>query len=222
MNVPLVSQEFFKEVKSKNIIAVASFEGDLDFISSLVDLSKKENKEIYYIPINPRQAKHLHFLNQKVISLNEKEIDVAFEVADQVDNYNNFIKIKTNSFIRDKMISQSALKLFVYVDSKNYVQDIGSDVCVEISTFAWQRTVIHLQSFGVAKALCDLDGSFIKTEIGHYLIKIKLDKNITLDDFEYSVRNIPGVLETGVFLGLVDVLFLDNKKDGTFEIRKKI
>lgn len=221
MNISLVALEFIKEIKPKNIIAIASFEKDLEFISYFVSLLEKEKKEVYFIPVNSKQAKHFFSLNQKVLSLNDKEIDVALEVSDQVDSYNNFIKIKTNSFIRDKMISQSALKLFVYVNSKNYVSEINSDVCVEISTFAWQRTIIHLQSFGVAKILQDDSGEFIKTEIGHYLVKIKLDKNITLDDFEYSVRNVPGVLESGVFLGLADTTFIYDKEKDVLEVKKR-
>ena len=90
-------------------------------------------------------------------------------------------------------------------------------MCVEISTFAWQRTIINLQSYGVARIVLDTYGNYIKTETGHYLARITLDKNITLDDFEYSVRNIPGVLETGVFIGLADTIFMvDSQKNSLF------
>ncbi len=221
MNLPLILTEFFKEVKNNNVIAIAPFSKDLEFISLLVDLSKKENINLYYIAVNAKQAKHYTSLSQKMVSLNDKEIDVALELADQVDYFNNFIKIKTNSFIRDKMISQSALKLVVLTNTKKYVPEITSDVCVEISTFAWQRTVIHLQSFGMAQVLYDENSEFIKTEIGHFLVRIKLDKNITLDDFEYSVRNIPGVLETGVFLGLLDTIIIYDPEKETVSVRKR-
>jgi ribose 5-phosphate isomerase A len=221
MDLSLIAKEFIKELTNGNIVAIASFEKDIDFISILIDLLNKENKKIYFVPINAKQSKQFHSLNQDIVSLNDKEIDVALEVADQLDFYNNFIKIRTNSFIRDKMISQSALKLVVLVDSKKYVSEITSDVCVEVSTFAWQRTVIHLQSFGLAQVLYDSDSEFIKTEIGHFLVRIKLDKNITLDDFEYSVRNVPGVLESGVFLGLADVSFIYNKEKNSLDVRKR-
>lgn len=221
MNLPLIVSEFFKEVKNNNVIAIAPFSKDLEFISLLVDLSKKENINLYYIAVNAKQAKHYTSLFQKMVSLNDKEIDVALELADQVDYFNNFIKIKTNSFIRDKMISQSALKLVVLTNTKKYVPEITSDVCVEISTFAWQRTVIHLQSFGLAQVLYDENSDFIKTEIGHFLVKIKLDKNITLDDFEYSVRNIPGVLESGVFLGLLDTIIIYDHEKESVSVRRR-
>jgi len=221
MNLSLIAKEFVKEINDNNIVAIASFTKDLEFIDSVVDFLKKENKSVSFVPLNVKQSKHFINLGQKTISLNDKEIDVALEIGDQVDQYNNFIKIKTNSFIRDKMICQSALKLIVLTESEGYLPEIKSDVCVEISTFAWQRTIIHLQSYGFAKVLYDDDSEFIKTEIGHFLVKIDLDKNITLDDFEYSVRSIPGVLETGVFLGLSDVIFVYDSKNDSVSVKKR-
>ncbi len=221
MNLSLIAEQFVKDINSKNIVAIASFDNDLELITKIIDFSKKENKEPFFVPINVKQSKLIHSLKQKIVSLNDKEIDAAIEIANQVDYYNNFVKLKTNSFIRDKMISQSALKLFVIVDSKNYVPEINSDVCVEISTFAWQRTIIHLQSFGFAQAIYDTKSEFIKSEIGHYLVKIKLDKNITLDDFEYSIRNIPGVLESGVFLGLADSIYIYDSEKDSLSVRKR-
>jgi ribose 5-phosphate isomerase len=53
----------------------------------------------------------------------------------------------------------------------------------------------------------------VKTETGHFLARITLDKNISLDDFEFSVKNIPGVLETGVFIGLADIFFIIDAHD---------
>ncbi|NCP71993.1 hypothetical protein GW835_01195 [archaeon] len=221
MNLSLIVQEFIKEINNKNTIAIAPFSKDLEFISLVVEYLEKENKVVYFVAVNAKQSKHLTFLKQNIVSLNDKEIDVALELGDQVDYYNNFIKIKTNSFIRDKMVSQSALKLVVLTNTKKYVPEINSEVCVEISTFAWQRTIIHLQSFGVAQVLYDSNSEFIKTEIGHFLAKIKLDKNITLDDFEYSVRNIPGVLETGVFLGLLDTVIIYDPEKDSVSVRRR-
>lgn len=221
MNLSLIAKEFIKEVSQGNIISIGSFKEDTELISLIVNYLNEKKMSVFFVPLNTKQSKHLLSLNQKLLSLNDKEIDVALEFSDKIDNFNNFVKIKTNSFIRDKMISQSALKLIVFSDVENYFHETISKVCVEISTFAWQRTVIHLQSFGFAKVLLDGKGEYIKTEIGHYLVKIDLDKNISLDDFEYSVRNIPGVLETGVFLGLADVVLLYDKDKNDLVIKKR-
>lgn len=217
MDIKKIANEFFKFVKNDYIISIASFEDNDKFITELVNMISKYNLNVSFIPVNASQAAHFLNLNQKTISLSDREIDLAIMYIDEIDQYNNFIKRKTTSFIRDKMIAQSALNLVVVVNKDNVVNELSNDVCVEISTFAWQRTIINLQSYGVARIVLDTYGNYIKTETGHYLARITLDKNITLDDFEYSVRNIPGVLETGVFIGLADTIFMvDSQKNSIF------
>ena len=220
MNLELIANNFVKLIKNNNIIAIGGFEKEKIFLEYIVEKVNNLNLKVYFVPTSSRQAKILHDLSQDMISLNDKEIDLAIEFVDHVDSYYNFIKKETFSFIRDKMIAQSALNLVV-VSTKDLVESLDTDIYLEISTFAWQRTVLNLQSYGLARVVKDLDGNFVKTEIGHYLARLTLDKNISLEDFESSVRNIPGVLETGLFIGLAETVFIyDEKQDKvTIKIR---
>jgi ribose 5-phosphate isomerase A len=221
MNIPLIVKEFVKRVKDKNIVAIGGFGGDSEFIKEFIKYLKDTKKKVYFIPTTSKQAKEFHDLEQDMISLNDKEIDIAIEFVDQVDSYYNFAKRRTKSFVRDKMISQSALNLIVVTDHFNVVDDINIDIYVEISTFAWQRTIINLQSYGLARVVKDNNDNFVKTEIGHYLARVTLDKHISLEDFEYHVRTIPGVFETGLFLGLADTLFIYNEEKDELKVRSR-
>lgn len=213
MNLPKIVEKFETFIKEGAIVAVGTSEQDTAFVDELVKLLVAKNKKVIFVATTSRQAAQLYNLGQQIISLSEREIDVAIEFSIQVDAYNNFIKRDTRSFIRDKMIAQSALNLVVVSRYQDVVEVIDKDVYVEISTFAWERTILNLQSFGLARVVKDTDDNFVKTETGHYLARITLDKNISLDDFEFSVKNIPGVLETGVFMGLADIFFIVDAHD---------
>lgn len=213
MNIQAIIKEFDEYINNGNIIAIGTSRYDTEFVDELVKYFIFKKKEVFFVATTSRQAAQLANLGQKVVSLNDREIDVGIEFVDQVDFDYNFIKRETRSFIRDKMISQSALNLITVADKMDVVDKISKDVSVEISSFAWERTILNLQSYGLARVVLDIDGNIIKTETGHYLARITLDKNITLEDFEYSVKNIPGVLETGVFLGMADVIFIIDKDD---------
>ncbi|MDD3244611.1 MAG: ribose-5-phosphate isomerase A [Candidatus ainarchaeum sp.] len=213
MDLQAIIKEFDHYINDGNIVAIGTSRYDAEFVDELVKYLLFKKKEVFFIATTSRQAAQLSDLGQKVVSLNDKEIDVAIEFIDQVDSDFNFIKKDTKSFIRDKMISQSALNLITVCDRLDLVDKITKDVSVEISSFAWERTILNLQSYGLARVVLDIDGNIIKTETGHYLARITLDKNITLEDFEYSVKNIPGVLETGVFLGMADVILIVDKND---------
>lgn len=213
MNIQAIIKEFDEYINNGNIIAIGTSRYDTEFVDELVKYFIFKKKDVFFVATTSRQAAQLANLGQKVVSLNDREIDVGIEFVDQVDFDYNFIKRETRSFIRDKMISQSALNLITVADKMDVVDKISKDVSVEISNFAWERTILNLQSYGLARVVLDIDGNIIKTETGHYLARITLDKNITLEDFEYSVKNIPGVLETGVFLGSADVIFIIDKDD---------
>jgi ribose 5-phosphate isomerase A len=213
MNIQAIIKEFDEYISNGNIIAIGTSRYDTEFVDELVKYFIFKKKDVFFVATTSRQAAQLANLGQKVVSLNDREIDVGIEFVDQVDFDYNFIKRETRSFIRDKMISQSALNLITVADKMDVVDKISKDVSVEISSFAWERTILNLQSYGLARVVLDIDGNIIKTETGHYLARITLDKNITLEDFEYSVKNIPGVLETGVFLGMADVIFIIDKDD---------
>lgn len=213
MDLQAIIKEFDHYINDGNIVAIGTSRYDAEFVDELVKYLLFKKKEVFFVATTSRQAAQFSDLGQKVVSLNDKEIDVAIEFIDQVDSDFNFIKKDTKSFIRDKMISQSALNLITVCDRLDLVDKITKDVSVEISSFAWERTILNLQSYGLARVVLDIDGNIIKTETGHYLARITLDKNITLEDFEYSVKNIPGVLETGVFLGMADIILIVDKND---------
>jgi ribose 5-phosphate isomerase A len=213
MNIPKIVEKFETFVKDDAIVAIGTSEYAAPFIDELVKILLTKNKKVFFVATTAKQATQLYNLGQQLVSLSEKEIDVAIEFADQIDTYNNFIKKDTRSFIRDKMIAQSALNLIVVSNYQWIVDKVDKDVYVEISSFAWERTILNLQSYGFARVVKDTDDNFIKTETGHYLSRITLDKNISLDDFEYSVKNIPGVLESGVFIGLADIFFVIDPHD---------
>jgi ribose 5-phosphate isomerase A len=207
----IIVKNFYNIIKENDVIAVGSFNKDKLFIEELIKLLSLDKKKVYFVPTTNKQAIYIDQLDQETISLSDKEIDLAIEFVEQLDQYNNFIKKDTKSFIRDKMISQSAYKLVVVVEDNNLVELLNKDVYVEISSFAWKRTLFNLQSYGVSRIVSRMDGSFVKTEMRHYLARVTIDSKISLEDFEYSVRNIPGVLETGLFLGLADIIFVYNK-----------
>ena len=218
MNIPLIISEFVKLVKQDNVISMGTCEFEKELVDELVKDLLSNKLEVYFIPTTVLQAKHLHDLGQKCVSLNDREIDLAIEFVDQIDQYFNFNKRSTKSFIKDKMISQSALTLVVVSTGYNLVNEITSDIYVEISTFAYQRTIMNLQSYGLARVVTDTNNNPVKTEIGHYLARISIDKNISLEDFEYSVRTIPGVLETGLFLGLADTVYLVDESKNQIKV----
>ena len=105
------------------------------------------------------------------------------------------------------MIAQSAGTLIVVADESALVEKLRGTIPFEIATFGWKRTLNQLDVWGKARRR-EMNGIPFKTETGNYVIDVDVDGIFSYDDLEFETRNIPGVLETGLFLGYADKVVL--------------
>ena len=70
---------------------------------------------------------------------------------------------------------------------------------------------MQLEKLGKA-TLREKKGKPFKTETGHYVIDVKVDEIYSLEDLEFQAKDIPGVLETGLFIGYADRILIHSNK----------
>ena len=149
----------------------------------------------------------LYQLKIPVVSLDEVDIDLAFDFVDQVDEDFNYISNETTSLIRDKMIALDAEEMLVICDEKEFVKKLDWPISAEVSSFAINKTIAQLMNLGEVKLRMDKDKPVL-SETGHYFIDINLDEVYDTDDIDFQVKKIPGVLETSLFNGFADRVIL--------------
>ncbi|MCR4368439.1 MAG: ribose 5-phosphate isomerase A [archaeon] len=201
-------------IKDGDVVSVGSSALGEKFIKKLALSLEEESvpiNSIEFVPTSMRTAAIASSLGLPIADINEREVDVAVEFADMVDGDYNFIKRDSASFVRDKMIAQSAAILIIVCDEKNLVGKLRGRIPFEIATFGWKRTMNQLDGLGKAKRR--MNGSLpFKTETGHYVIDADVDKIFSYEDLEFETKNIPGVLETGLFVGFADKILLHGKQ----------
>jgi len=175
-------------------------------------LIEEQNLKVSVVPTNNKIAEILSELGIESTSVNDREIDLAIEFADLVDNEFNFIEMESGSFVRDKMIAQSAAELIVITEEKNYGKVLGGWIPFEVCAFGWKRTLLQLEKLGRAK-LREKNKRPFKTETGHLVIDVKVDEIYSLEDLQFQAKDIPGVLETGLFIGYADRVLLHNERE---------
>jgi ribose 5-phosphate isomerase A len=148
--------------------------------------------------------------NLKLANGNEK-IDLVIEFANAVDPLFNYAKKDTQSLIRDKIIAYHAKEVIVFVEKSNVNQQI-IEFPIEVAKFGIEKTLNALQSFGNAKIRLENEQP-LKTINQNNIIDLKTNKIYSYDDLEYRIKEIPGVLETGLFINLADKIYsVENKK----------
>lgn len=198
-----------KYVRNGDVIAIGTSKTGEVFLKKLAFAIEERGIGVSVIPTSMKHAAIASSLGLKIASINDSEIDLAVEFVDMVDEDYNYIKRDSSSLVRDKMIAQSAATLIAVARKEDFVKRLKGKMAFEVATFGWGRTLLQLDSLGKAK-LRESAGKPYKTESNNYLIDVEIGLGYELEDLEFKAKEIPGVLETGLFLGYADKILLHN------------
>ena len=144
-------------------------------------------------------------------------IDLAVDGADEIDGALQLIKGGGGAHLREKIVARRAEKFVVIADASKCVSQLGAFALpVEITPALWGLTVSEIRAAlaecGYENACISLrrlaDGGEVLSDNGGYIIDCALDRIVDAERLDLAVRNIPGVVETGLFLGMTDLAFI--------------
>lgn len=142
-------------------------------------------------------------------------IDVTIDGADEVDSDMNLIKGGGGALLREKVIAFNSKKVIIVIDDSKVVKALGIDfpLPVEVVKFGWTSTKKTLEDFGCNVELRKIMGEepFI-TDNSNYILDCEFERIAEPEQLEIDMNNIPGVVENGLFIGLVDEVIVGGKQ----------
>ena len=138
-------------------------------------------------------------------------IDVAIDGADQVDPGFNLIKGGGVALLKEKIVAASAKQFIVLVDQTKRVPVLGGSfpLPIEVIPFGWGSTAREIKVLTKSPVvLRERDGLPFKTEAGHVILDVHLPRIDNPRELEIALNQIPGVVETGLFVGRTDLLIV--------------
>lgn len=148
---------------------------------------------------------------------NRWAIDVAIDGADQVDPAFNLIKGGGGALLKEKIVAASAKQFIVLIDHTKRVSVLGGSfpLPIEVIPFGWGSTAREIESLTKGRVvLRERNGTPFKTEAGNLIVDVHLARIDRPLELEIALNQIPGVVETGLFIGRTDVLIVGTP-DGT-------
>ncbi|MBS0154532.1 MAG: ribose-5-phosphate isomerase RpiA [Nitrospira sp.] len=142
---------------------------------------------------------------------NRWEIDVAIDGADQVDPDFNLIKGGGGALLKEKIVAGSAKQFIVMVDHTKQVPVLGGSfpLPIEIIPFGWGSTAREIETLTKSRVvLRERNGAPFKTEAGHLIVDVHLDRIDQPAELETALNLIPGVVETGLFVRRTNILIV--------------
>jgi ribose 5-phosphate isomerase A len=144
-------------------------------------------------------------------SENRWEIDVAIDGADQVDPQFNLIKGGGGALLKEKIVAASAKQFIVMVDHTKQVSVLGGSfpLPIEVIPFGWGSTARAIEALTKGRVvLRERNGSPFKTEAGHVIVDVHMNRIDHPGELEMALNLIPGVVETGLFVNRAHVLIV--------------
>ena len=142
---------------------------------------------------------------------NRWDIDVAIDGADQVDPHFNLIKGGGGALLKEKIVAASAKQFIVMVDHTKQVPVLGGSfpLPIEVIPFGWGSTAREIETLTESRVvLRERNGTPFKTEAGHLILDVRIDRIDRPGELEAALNLIPGVVETGLFVGRTNILIV--------------
>lgn len=188
----------------------------------------KDGLKIQGIPTSIHTKRIAKEENIPLTTLDENpEIDITIDGADEVDSSLNLIKGGGGALTREKIIAFNSKKVIIVVDDSKVVKCLGIDfpLPVEVVKFGWKSTKKALEQFGwqpaaqkrdeVACTAClreIMEGEPFITDNGNYILDCEFQRIDHPEELEIAINNVPGVVETGLFIGLADEVIVGGKQ----------
>jgi ribose 5-phosphate isomerase A len=148
------------------------------------------------------------------------ELDLALDGADEVDPELRLIKGGGGALLREKIVISAARRFVVVAETPKKVERLGESfrLPVELVRFAWRDTRRR-----IAELLPDNelrlrdDGESYVTDEGHFILDCTLPTDANVDELGPALKQISGVVEHGLFIGMAERAVL-GRPDGGVEV----
>jgi len=160
------------------------------------------------------QAESLHI---PLTTLDETpELDLTVDGADELTDDLQLIKGGGGALLREKIVAMASDRMVVIADLSKRVPRLGAfPLPVEIVRFGWRSTEDWVRSC-LEEAGCSgpvtlrrvAGGAVFITDNGNYILDCALGRIDDPDMLHDLLKSAPGVVETGLFLGIADTAFV--------------
>lgn len=139
-----------------------------------------------------------------------ESIDVTVDGADEVDPQLDLIKGYGAALLRERIVADASRMEIILVGEEKLVERLGSRgiVPVEVVPFAVPFCSRRLAALGCRPAVRAKDGKPVLSDNGNPIIDCGVDPLDAPREFDAAVRAISGVVGTGLFLGIADLVLV--------------
>jgi ribose 5-phosphate isomerase A len=166
-------------------------------------------------------------LGLTVVTLGDvSHLDVTVDGADEVDPNLNLIKGYGLAHVREKIVASASRRLVILVGPEGVreklVPVLGTRGRLPVEVLAFGQAVVRtkLEELGIASTIVTKpDGEVALSDNGNPVLSARVGPIADPAGLERQLMAIPGVVGTGLFVGLADTVIVQDGSD--VEVRQK-
>ena len=219
-----VASEAVKHVENGFVVGLGSGSTAAYVIAEIGQLIRKNGLQLLGVASSSQAYSVAIQSGVPLTTLDEHPVlDLDIDGADEVDRELNLIKGGGGALTREKVLASASKEVIIVADETKLVDKLGSTfkVPLEVLPFAMATATVAIERLGGNPLLRASKGKVgaAVTDNGNYLIDVDFGPIGNAKELNQQLKFIPGIVETGLFIGLTDRVYL-GKKDGIVELKK--
>lgn len=205
-----IAERALESVADNTIVGLGSGRAAIAFVHAL-GAKVRGGLRIRGIPTSEETARVARENGIELIGLEDCDsIDVTIDGADEVDPQLDLIKGYGGALVREKIVAAASRREIILVGEEKLVPKLGARgiLPVEVIQFALAVCRKQLGELGCRPQLRQRGGKTFVSDGGNYILDCSVEP---LDDprrLDVAIREIPGVVGTGLFLGIADLVLV--------------
>jgi ribose 5-phosphate isomerase A len=211
-DVTLVAARALDMVQGGTAIGLGSGRAATAFVKALGQ-RVQAGLRVRGVPTSQATAELARQVGIPLVTLDDVEqLDLTVDGADEVDPQLNLIKGYGRALVREKVVAASSRRLVILVDTTKLVPVLGSrgKLPVEVVPFALPLCRRRLLTLGCQPVPYQADGRLFLTDNGNHILDCQIGPIADPAVLEQAIRAIPGVVGTGLFLGMADTVLVQD------------
>jgi ribose 5-phosphate isomerase A len=215
-----------REIRNGQTIGLGSGNTILKLLDLAHERVKKENLKIRFIPTSYQMEIAAKKLGLNTTTLDpDTQPDLALDGADQIQwRTLDLVKGGGAALLREKIVDATSKRLVIIVDEKKLTKTLGGEqpIPVEIAQFGYLSTLEKIERISERAVLREGTGKVgpVITDNGSLIVDVYFRSLRRPDIVHEKLKKIPGVIETGLFLGMCDTAYV-GRKDGRVDILRR-
>jgi ribose 5-phosphate isomerase A len=203
-------------VPNDSVIGLGSGRAARAFVLGLAERLSAGALRVRGVPTSEETAALARDVGVPLVTLAEAgTLDLTVDGADEVDPNLDLIKGYGRALVREKIVAESSRMFVILVGKEKLVPRLGTrgKLPVEVVPFALPLCETRLRQLGCEPALWEEGSRILSTDNGNYILDCSVGPIADPTQLDSDIRAIPGVVGSGLFLGMTNVVLIGEGED---------